>query len=164
MPPEIDLDPATLDLNHVIADREGIRLFNPQRFEMEQIDAVVYEDTSQHIVAGYKDVRGDEFWVKGHMPAFPLLPGVLMCEAGAQMGSYYITKHKLLKCDFIGFGGMDNVRFRGGVYPGDRLVIVCKLTKLHRLQVTMSVQSFVGTTMVFHANIIGMPLMRNRET
>lgn len=163
MPPELNLDPTKLDLNHIIADREAIARVNPQRFEMQQIDAIIYEDTSLHVIAGYKDVRDDEFWVKGHIPNFPLLPGVLMCEAGAQVGGYYIAKHKLLKCDFVGFGGMDNVRFRGGVYPGDRLVIVSKLKKAHRLQVTTNVQGFVGTAMVFHADIIGMPLMRKRE-
>ena len=69
MPPELNLDPAKLDLNHIIADREAICRVNLQRFEMEQIDAIIYEDTSLHVVAGYKDVRSDEFWVKGHMPA-----------------------------------------------------------------------------------------------
>ena len=55
MPPVLNIDPATLDLNRVIADKEAIRLINPQRFEMEHLDAIVLEDTSQHMVAGYKE-------------------------------------------------------------------------------------------------------------
>src|ERR1700677_352400 len=150
MPPELNLDPAKLDMNHIIADREAICRVNLQRLEMEQIDAIIYEDVSQHIIAGYKDVRNDEFWVKGHMPSYPLLPGVLMCEAGAQVSGYHIMKSKLLQCDFVGFGGLDNVRFRGAVYVGDRMLIISKLTKLHRRQVISNVQGFVKNVMVFH--------------
>src|SRR5205809_4833853 len=134
MPPPLILDPAGLDLDRVVADREAIRKVNPQRFEMEQLTAIVLVDREQRMVAGYKDVRDDEFWVRGHMPDFPLLPGVLMCEAAAQLAAYYTHKNGLLQGDFIGFGGMENVRFRGMVRPGDRLVLVGKATRLHRRQ------------------------------
>jgi 3-hydroxyacyl-[acyl-carrier-protein] dehydratase len=160
MPPELHFDPASLDLNHVIADVEAIRKFNPQRFEMEQVTAVVYEDPVNHIVAGYKDVRADEFWVRGHMPDYPLMPGVLMCEAAAQLCSYYIGKHGLLHGDFTAFGGLENVRFRSPVHPGDRLVLIGKGIKMHRRQTIFNVQGFVGTTMVFHADVIGVPMVR----
>jgi 3-hydroxyacyl-[acyl-carrier-protein] dehydratase len=66
----------------------------------------------------------------------------------------------LLQGDFVGFGGMENVRFRGLVRPGDRLVLVGKGLKLHRRQTVFSVQGFVGTTMVFNADIIGVPMTR----
>jgi 3-hydroxyacyl-[acyl-carrier-protein] dehydratase len=160
MPPELHLDPARLDLEHVLADQEAIRLVNPQRFEMEQLTAIVYIDPTQHLVAGYKDVRPDEFWVRGHMPDYPLLPGVLMCEAAAQLCSYYITTTGICQGDFIGFGGLENVRFRGQVRPGDRLVLVAKGVKLHRRQTICNVQGFVGGTMVFHGDVIGVPLNR----
>src|ERR1700736_83541 len=91
MPPGPHLDLATLDLNRVLADADAIRKINPQRFEMEQLTAIVYVDPEQHIVVGYKDVGVDEFWVRGHMPDYPLLPGVLMCEAAAQLCCYYIA-------------------------------------------------------------------------
>jgi 3-hydroxyacyl-[acyl-carrier-protein] dehydratase len=163
MPPEIHFDPARLNLNSVKADLEAIRRVNPQRFEMEQLTAIVHIDPEQHLIAGYKDVRPDEFWVRGHMPDYPLLPGVLMCEAAAQLCSYYISTHGLIQGDFIGFGGLENVRFRGTVHPGDRLVLIGKGVKLHRRQTVFNVQGFVGTTMVFHADIIGVPLLRKQE-
>jgi 3-hydroxyacyl-[acyl-carrier-protein] dehydratase len=163
MPPELHFDPAKLDLSRVIADKEAIRRQNPQRFEMEQLDAVVYEDSVNHIVAGYKDVREDEFWVRGHMPDFPLMPGVLMCEAAAQLAAYYTHKNGLLQGDFIGFGGLEEVRFRGMVRPGDRLVLVGKATRLHRRQTIFNVQGFVRDAMVFHADVIGVPLMRKAD-
>src|SRR5712692_9623994 len=158
MPPELNLNPATLDLSSVLADSEAIRQVNPQRFEMEQLTAIIYEDTAQGIIAGIKEVTANEFWIRGHMPGYPLMPGVIMCEAAAQLCSYYTMKVGLLHGDFIGFGGMENVRFRGLVRPGDRLVLVGKGVRLHRRQTIFNVQGFVGSTMVFHADVIGVPM------
>lgn len=158
MPPEALFDPTGLDLGRVVADQEAIRRVNPQRYEMEHLTAIVHIDTAQHLVVGYKDVRADEFWVRGHLPGYPLLPGVLMCEAAAQLCSYYIRSQQLLQTDFIGFGGLENVRFRSPVRPGDRLVLVGKGVRLHRRQTQFTVQGFVGQTMVFHADVLGVPM------
>lgn len=155
MRPELILDPTELDFSNILATREQLRQTNPQRFEMEQIDAVILMDPERHLIAGYKDVRDDEFWVRGHMPGFPLLPGVLMCEAAAQLVSYYVAVVGIKASDFIAFGGMENVRFRGTVRPGDRLVLIGKGLKLNRRQTVFTIQGFVGKTLVFHADIIG---------
>ena len=163
MPREFHLDPASIDLNKVIVDQDGIRKVNPQRFEMEQLTAIVHVDPTQHIIAGYKDVHVNEFWVRGHLPNYPLLPGALMCEAAAQLCSYYITTLGHTRGDFIGFGGLENVRFRSPVHPGDRLVLIAKGTRLHRRQTIFNVQGFVGATMVFHADVIGVPLTQKGE-
>jgi 3-hydroxyacyl-[acyl-carrier-protein] dehydratase len=163
MPPEYHLDPALLDVGRVLADQDAIRRVNPQRFDMEQLTAIIHVDPEQNIIAGYKDVRPDEFWVRGHMPDYPLLPGVLMCEAAAQLCSYYIATHGLMQGDYIGFGGLENVRFRSPVRPGDRFLLVGKATRLNRRQTVFNVQGFVGSTMVFHADIIGVPLVRKEE-
>jgi 3-hydroxyacyl-[acyl-carrier-protein] dehydratase len=163
MPPMLHLDLGCLDLTKVVAGQSAIHAVNPQRFEMEQLTAIVYVDPSQHVVAGYKDVSADEFWVRGHMPDYPLLPGVLMCEAAAQLCSYYICTNGLMQGDFIGFGGLENVRFRAPVRIGDRLVLVGKAVKLNRRQTIFNVQGFVGSTMVFHADVLGVPLVRKEE-
>jgi 3-hydroxyacyl-[acyl-carrier-protein] dehydratase len=163
MPPELLLDPGHLDLSRVIADRAAIRQVNPQRYEMEQIDAIVYLDPVNHVIAGYKDVRADEFWVRGHMPEAPLLPGVLLCEAAAQLCSYYVVTQVGLAGDFLGFAGMDNVRFRGPVRIGDRLLLVAKGLRLRSKQTRCNVQGFVGGSLVYQADIIGMPLRRRPE-
>src|SRR5262245_55804387 len=116
MPPVLHFDPAHLDLGRIVADQEAIRRANQQRFAMEQLTAIVYVDPAQHLVAGYKDVGPDEFWVRGHMPGYPLLPGVLMCEAAAQLCSYYAATQMVFEGgDFLGFGGMEDVRFRSPV-------------------------------------------------
>jgi 3-hydroxyacyl-[acyl-carrier-protein] dehydratase len=160
MPPELHIDPSQLDLTRVRAGRDEIERVNPQRFELEQLTAIVHMDTDQNLIAGYKEVTADEFWVRGHMPDYPLMPGVLMCEAAAQLCSYYIMVNGLMQGDFLGFGGMENVRFRGPVRPGDRLILIGKGIKMHRRQCIFNVQGFVGPTMVFHADIIGVPLVR----
>jgi 3-hydroxyacyl-[acyl-carrier-protein] dehydratase len=160
MPPPLIHDPSSLDLGRVIVDAEAIRKVNPQRFEMEQLDAIVLIDRVQHLIAGYKDVRSDEFWVHGHMPGYPLLPGVLICEAAAQLSAYYIATAGLLDGQFLGFGGLEHVRFRGTVKPGDRLVLIGKGMRMNRRSPVVSVQGFVGNTMVFHGDIIGVPMQR----
>ena len=160
MPPELNFDPSRLDLSRVLAGRKEIERVNPQRFEMEQLTAIVHMDTSQYLIAGYKDVTAEEFWVRGHMPDYPLMPGVLMCEAAAQLCSYYIMVNGLMQGDFLGFGGLENVRFRGPVRPGDRLVLIAKGTRMNPRRTVFNVQGFVGSTMVFHADIIGVPLVR----
>ena len=162
MPPPLHLDPSGLDFSRVLAGPDDIRRVNPQRFEMEQLSAIVHIDREQHLVVGYKDVRADEFWVRGHMPGYPLLPGVLMCEAAAQLVSFYIIHIGFRTGDFIGFGGMEEVRFRGLVRPGDRLVLMGKGLRVHRRQARFHCQGFVGPTMVFHGEIIGVQLTTSR--
>ena len=89
MPPAPLVDPAAIDTSRVLVDREGIGRCNPQRFEMEQLTAIVHLDLENKLVIGYKDVKPDEFWVRGHMPDYPLMPGVLICEAAAQLSSFF---------------------------------------------------------------------------
>src|SRR5262249_36393879 len=64
---DLILDPSEYDLDRVIAGVEEIRKYNPQRFEMEQLTAVVLDDPERGICVGFKDVTPNEFWVRGHM-------------------------------------------------------------------------------------------------
>ena len=89
-PPVALIDPATIDTSRVLVDREGLRLGNPQRFEMEQLTAIVAIDPDEHLIIGYKDIAPDEFWVRGHMPDYPLMPGVLLIEAMAQTSGWLV--------------------------------------------------------------------------
>ena len=153
------LDPATIDLTSVIADAEEIRKYNPQRFEMEQLTAIVYEDLERHICVGYKDITFNEFWVRGHMPNMPLMPGVLMLEAAAQMCSYFSQKYDLLGAAMVGFGGLEDVRFRDPVIPGDRLVLMCEMTKLRRGRIVFTkFQGFVRNSLAVDGILKGIPI------
>ncbi len=156
---DLILDPSTYDVNHVIADLREIRRYNYQRFEVEQLTAVVYVDVEKQIVVGYKDITDQEFWVRGHMPNVPIMPGVLMCEAAAQLSSYFAQKYDLLGCRVVGFGGLDEVRFRGTVVPGDRLVIVVQGLKIRRnAMILCRFQGFVKENMVVEGKIMGVCL------
>jgi 3-hydroxyacyl-[acyl-carrier-protein] dehydratase len=160
MPPGALFDLSQLDFSKVVVPLEKIRLINPQRFEMEQLSAIVHIDAEQRVIIGYKDVAQDEFWVRGHMPGYPLMPGVLMCEAAAQISSYFCVASGLLKGDFIGFSGLENVRFRGVVRPGDRLVLIAKGISFRTRRAIFNVQGFVGSVLVFEGDILGVPMSR----
>jgi 3-hydroxyacyl-[acyl-carrier-protein] dehydratase len=153
------VDPADVDFDHPLADIEEIRKFNPQRFEMEQLTAIVYLDAERTICAGYKQVTDQEIWVRGHMPGMPLMPGVFMCEAAAQVCSYVTQKLDLLGAQMVGFGGMEAVRFRGPVVPGDRLLVACEQLKVRRNRmIVCRFQGTVGDNIVVDGKIKGIPL------
>jgi 3-hydroxyacyl-[acyl-carrier-protein] dehydratase len=160
---ELIVDYSVLSSAPVIAGIEEIRRYNPQRFEMEHLSAIVFEDAVRHVVAGYRDVAEDEFWVRGHMPGMPLMPGVLICEASAQLCSYFVQKYGLMGDIILGFGGLDEVRFRDPVRPGDRLYIVAELIKLRRGAMVVSrFQALVGGSMVCEGILKGIPLPKDR--
>ncbi len=153
------VDPSLLDFNNIIADIDEIRRHNAQRFEMEQLTAIIYEDKVRFACAGYKDITDQEFWVRGHMPGMPLMPGVVMLESAAQMCSYFAHKYDLLGEGMVGFGGLEDVRFRDPVIPGDRLVVMCELIKARRNRmIVCRFQGLVGTNIVLEGILKGIPI------
>jgi 3-hydroxyacyl-[acyl-carrier-protein] dehydratase len=160
MPPQAILDPSQFP-QAVVVDIEGIRQQLPQRFEMEQLTAITLLDAERKIVVGYKDVTDQEFWVRGHMPGFPLMPGVIMCEAAAQLCAFYCGYFKLYADDhFVAFGGMNDVRFRGSVRPGQRLWLVGKTEQHHNRRMQFEFQGVVEGSVVFHGQMLGIPIKR----
>lgn len=159
MPPQKLYEYEQYDFENPQFGMEEIHKINPQRFEMEQLSGVVHVDTVGQGAVGFKDVTEDEFWVRGHMPGFPLMPGVILCEAAAQLAGFYARKFNLLECDFVGFGGMNTVKFRAPVYPNNRLVLMIQLTKLRpRRRAEFDLQGFVDGTMTFSGNMVGVPI------
>src|SRR3954447_16550259 len=148
MPPQLLYDIAGIDLDKVLFDQEQIRECNPQRGPMEHLNAIVYAEPELGRIIGYKDVRHDEFWVEGHIPGRPLLPGVLMIESGAQLASFYTRKFVGWK-GFIGFGGVDEVKFRQQVIPPCRMYVLGQKIweRHHRIQ--CKVQGVVNGGLVF---------------
>jgi 3-hydroxyacyl-[acyl-carrier-protein] dehydratase len=157
MPGPLLIDLATIDLSRVAMGIEEIRNHNPHRYEMEQLSGVIHLDLAGGCIVAYKDVRADEFWVRGHIPGRPLLPGVLMIEAAAQMCSLF---YKLVQQDprFLGFAGVDGVKFRGQVVPGDRLILLGKAVEIRSRRAVFDTQGVVDGRLVMEAQITGMPI------
>lgn len=159
MPPPALYDITKIDFSRPVFDIEAIRRVNPQRNQMEQLTAIVYIDNANHGLVGYKDVTEDEFWIAGHMPGFPLMPGVVMCECAAQLASFYAKKYELLGGDFLGFGGMDEIRFREAVYPKCRLILLARLKELRpKRRATFEFQGMLEDRVVFTGSMIGVPI------
>jgi 3-hydroxyacyl-[acyl-carrier-protein] dehydratase len=156
---EFLVDLAQVDFDKPIATIDDIRRLNPQRFEMEQLTAVVYVDETQYACVGYKDVTDHEFWVRGHMPGLPLMPGVIMLESIAQLCSFVTQRYDLLGCEMVGFGGLEEVRFRDPVLPGDRLIVMCKLDKVRRGRIIVcQFQGVVNGRIVVEGILKGIPI------
>ena len=158
-----DLDELNLNFDKPLYGIEEIRSVNPQRFEMEQLTGVVHVDEEGQRLIGFKDVTEDEFWIRGHMPGFPLMPGVIMCECAAQLGGFYARKFDLLKGDFLGFGGMDGVRFRAPVLVGSRLVLMARVASVRAggRRIEFEFQGYVEGQLVFSGTTIGVPIQKD---
>lgn len=153
-------NPTAIDFSRPVADIHAIRDVLPHRFEFEMLTAIVSIDSANHLVVGYKDVTPNEFWTRAHFPGHPLMPGVLMCEAAAQLCAYYTLQMKVVQGMLMGLGGIENTRFRKAVRPGDRLVLIGKGTRVRQRMTVFNVQGFVGPDMAFHTDVIGLPLGR----
>ena len=156
MPPPLLFDLSQIDLTaEPVFDKQAIGRVNPQRFEMQQLDGVLWYDREKFLILGYKDVTEDEFWVRGHIPSRPLMPGVIMVEAAAQLSSFFVKQIYGLE-GFIGFAGIDSAKFRSVVEPGQRLYLLGHITKFKRRKYTTSVQGVVENTMVFEVVVSGL--------
>jgi len=159
MAPQLLFDLSAHDLDAVLHDADFIESFNPHRGCMRLLDGIVWEQIDDNVThaIGYKDVRDDEFWVPGHIPGRPIFPGVLMIEAAAQFASY-MTMRRFEKVKFIGFAGVDGVKFRGQVVPGDRLYILIDGFNMKPRRSICKAQGVVNGNLVFEATITGMPI------
>jgi 3-hydroxyacyl-[acyl-carrier-protein] dehydratase len=161
LPKDLIIDFSQYDTRNVIADRAEIRKYNLQRHEMEQIDAVVYENPDRCICVGYKDVTMNEFWVSGDVRGTPVMPALVICEAAAQLSSYFTVKFDLLGADILGLGGVTGLRHYRQVVPGERLVIAVEQVKVRRgAMIVCRFQCFVDRELVMRGQIKGVPLSR----
>jgi len=157
MAPPLLFDLSAIDLtSKPIFDREAICKINPQRFEMQQLDGIQWYDKDKAMVLGYKDVTKHEFWVRGHIPGRPLMPGVIQIEAAAQLLSFFV-KHVYEEEGFVGFGGIERAKFRSAIEPGCRLHLLGHITEARRgRKYACDVQGVVGETLAFEATIAGL--------
>jgi 3-hydroxyacyl-[acyl-carrier-protein] dehydratase len=163
MPPRPLIDLSRIDPNRVVADIEEIRRANPQRFEFEQLSWVCHleiaPDKSSAEGAAVLEIPKDPFWARGHVPGRPLMPGVLMIEAAAQLAAFanaHIHDASQFPGRIFGFAAVDSVKFRGSVQPGQRLLIVGKSVDIRPRRGIFDTQAYVEGELVFEGRITGM--------
>ncbi len=151
--PFIDLN--RLDLGKVVFSQDELYETLPHRHEFMQLDRVVHFDEEARITVAIREVREDEFWVRGHIPGRPLLPGVLMIETAAQVASF--SASRLLKTNaFLGFAGVENTKFRLSIAPPATLVYIGKIIELKPRRTISDTQAFLDGQLAFESRIIGM--------
>ncbi len=155
MPPQPLFDISDIDTKKVLIPREGIYEVNPHRYEFQQLDGICHLVPEKGQIVGFRDVRDDEFWVRGHIPGRPLFPGVLMIESAAQLVSYYAMTTDRFG-DFLAFGAVDGVKFRGSVVPGKQIILLGKMIELRRRRCIGDTQAFVDGSLVYEGRITGM--------
>ena len=108
-------------------NREEIMQILPHRDGMLLLDEVLQEGDEAH---GFLQIRGDEWFLQGHFPGDPIVPGVILCEILAQSACVLLqdsaagTGQKLCL-----YTGLNNVRFKSSVRPGDRFETRCRITR-----------------------------------
>ncbi|MGG7177807.1 3-hydroxyacyl-ACP dehydratase FabZ [Clostridium paraputrificum] len=108
---------------------DEIKKILPHRYPFLLVDRIT-EMVEGKSVKGYKNVTINDQFFQGHYPDYPVMPGVLILEALAQVGGVAILTMEQFKGKMPLFAGADKVRWRQQVRPGDRLDLSCEIVKL----------------------------------
>ncbi len=135
-------------------DIQQIKELLPHRYPFLLVDRITYIEPGVRIT-GVKNVTINEPFFQGHFPREPIMPGVLILEALAQTGIIFakITDKKI-KEELIVFAGMDRVRFRSPVLPGDQLLLQLAHKKRKRNLWKMDAKALVDEKVVAEAELI----------
>jgi 3-hydroxyacyl-[acyl-carrier-protein] dehydratase len=148
-------DLSALDLSSRDIGWEQIEKRNPHRGLMRLIDYIVWTNADLSQGVALRHISDNEFWVPGHFPGRPIMPGVLQLEAAAQLACYlFITRKDVFSR--AAFLRIEEVAFRSMVVPGDDLHLLCQDVKYGRRNFTCDVQGVVQARNTFDGRISGM--------
>lgn len=148
-------DLSGIDLNRIIVSRQALEAINPHRGCMALLDGIVWENPEHTRGVAVKKVRSDEFWVEGHFPSRPMLPGVLMIEAGAQL-AVYLYNIRFAEPGLAAFTRIEDAVFRSPVEPGQTLYLLCEEMRFGPRRFVSNIQGVVDDRIAFEASITGM--------
>ena len=109
--------------------RREIEEIIPHRDPFLLLDEVTTLEPGERVVAR-KLIRRDEWYLSGHFPGQPIMPGVLMVEALAQAGAVAVLSEEENRGKLVLFAGIDKLRFKRIVQPGDELELTCEVEKV----------------------------------
>ena len=138
-----------------VLDIQGIMKLIPHRYPFLMIDRILDLTLGEKIVA-LKNVTIDEPFFQGHFPGNPIMPGVLIVEAMAQAGAVLAAKSldKEFHDSLIYFMGIDKVKFRKPVTPGDQVIFELKFLKLRAKVFKMAGIAYVDKKIVAEAELM----------
>ena len=113
----------------MMLDRSGIEAIIPHRAPFLLVDRVLEMEQGVSAV-GELDVTQEAFWVPGHFPDYAVMPGVLIVEALAQVGAVALLSLPDNQGKLAFFAGIDKVRFKRQVVPGETLLLECTITRM----------------------------------
>ncbi len=110
---------------------EEIKALIPHRYPFLLVDRILEVEPGKSAV-GIKNVTGNEWFFPGHFPDYPVMPGVLIIEALAQVGVIITLSEPKNRGKLVLFAGINKVRFKQEVKPGDQLVLSVEITQSRR--------------------------------
>jgi 3-hydroxyacyl-[acyl-carrier-protein] dehydratase len=132
---------------------DQIKELIPHRYPFLLVDKIVELEEGKKAV-GIKNVTANEPFFQGHFPDYPLMPGVLIVEAMAQVGAIAMMSIEENKGKLGVFTGIDNVRFRKEVRPGDTLKMEVELIAMRRGIGKAEAKAYVGEDLVCSGNLM----------